>query len=269
MRSILISSALALSLGCPLVLVVLLGSCSDLDRAYMRRQLESIPGVRVVAETGYDDVFIWKMHADLEIEDKGPLSLEFLMSNSFSGGGPVNVASAGGLEPIYVGCGFDGHMVKSVGSPDWYLKWGKFWGSWIDVTPAGRWAGELDGGMANVQEAVERYGEIVEFLTSWPRCPETQRLEDDSGTVIYRWREGAVATCTPEIPPCFPKPGYRGATEEDVAFLERASRHLIETGQCERVSYGYRSLVESGVYSLACTGSMRLHNLRPSDLPED
>lgn len=64
-----------------------------------------------------------------------------------------------------------------------------------------------------------------------------------------------------------PKVGESGLTERDVRILYRAAHHFLQTGRCQKIEYGDKSVHRPNTYYLNC-GEPRNLFFQPSDIPE-
>lgn len=63
-----------------------------------------------------------------------------------------------------------------------------------------------------------------------------------------------------------PKVGENGLTEQDVRILHRGARYFLESGQCQRIELGDKSLSRQNTYYVNC-GEPRNRFFTPADLP--
>ena len=67
-------------------------------------------------------------------------------------------------------------------------------------------------------------------------------------------------------PEALPKKGLGGISEEEAELLCRGALHYLESGQCERVEYGDKSLSRPGYFFVNCGGDNLF--FREEDLPD-
>ena len=120
--------------------------------------------------------------------------------------------------------------------------------------------------------------EVFEVRDGWARISRyyNGRVEGISGNVARWVAANHLATQRPDDlkhPAVardsrisgIPKVGQGGLTRKDVQILHRGARHFLDSGRCNRIAYGDKSVSKPNTYYVNC-GS-RNHFFTPSDLP--
>jgi len=144
------------------------------------RRLTSLRGASLVAANLSSGNLGWT-YARLRIGESGSLRLTGLTLDSFRSGSPLHVEAVGDNWPRIVSYGYgyttgpDGRPTRSVGL-----------GHPLDVSDQSPFRGISPIHSKSVQEAIDRYDDLLTFVNSWPLCPDSAALRGRDGTE-YRY----------------------------------------------------------------------------------
>lgn len=163
----------------PLTIAVLMLSsygCDSVRQQYrlrlysqVKRELDRVPGIRIVDLGGYfdDGLFLEDIYAELEVSGGERLHLMGLSANSFHEGGTFFVDRIGAWRPAV---NRDGVQRR----PDA-----------LGFGISGEANTLLPTRIETVQQLVERFGQVASVVEAWPEYPATAVVRDSISEIRY------------------------------------------------------------------------------------
>jgi len=155
---------------------------------FIRKQLNQIPGVEVVDMKWIDDLGPEHILAEIAIEGKGRMLLAGLEKKTFTQPSGVLLYRVGEFEFRVSGEHYS--MQHPVGEPNNVRRVkSEFSGGGLSTGEDGRFSHLFPFELVTVQDAVEHYEEIYEFVSQSPQPPEKGHFKDEDGLNTYYWVE--------------------------------------------------------------------------------